>query len=394
MSFLEIMRAVFINLKANKFRVFLTSLGIIIGAFTIIMVVGIGKASEKSVADQFKKLSVESIMVMKSRDYKGSKSLTNEQALNMKTLEHVKIVALSLNSNATLSIDDVTQSANVSGISESYQSMNNLALEAGSFITDSDDKKKNRVILIGNTVATSLFGTNVKDGVGKEVKIKGRKYKVIGILKRVGDSSTFGGGTDDSAYVPYTVAQKFLAGNRSRPMITAQAKDIDSVSTAMTEIDEYIEGVMKVSGAYTTSDAGSKLTSAQDTAKTLSTLLVSIAAIVLLVGGIGIMNVLFVSVKERTKEIGILKSIGAKRKVILLEFLIESIIISIGGGVIGAVLSYAALPFIKYTSISVLPSFQGVLYGIAFATVTGIFFGYYPALQASKLKPIDALNYE
>jgi putative ABC transport system permease protein len=393
-SFIEIIRSVLLNLRANKFRVFLTSLGIIIGSFTIIMVVGIAKGSEKAVSDQFKRLSVETIIIKKGKNYKGSKELTLDKALKMTELSNVREVGAILSTATGVSFGAATENMTVSGITESYHYMSHMNIEEGEYISDKDGLKREKVVVLGNNIAATLFKEDINEAVGKQITIKGRKYRVKGILKRMGDAGTGAMSVDDGVFIPYAVAQKYIAGKKPNPTVIVQAMDINTVAPAIEEITKYIKGVTGVDEAYTVTDAGNRLTSAKETARTMSALLIAVATIVLIVGGIGIMNVLLVSVKERTREIGILKSIGARRSDILLEFLLEAIVISIGGGLIGSVLGFSAMPIMRYANLQVIASIEGILLGLLFSVITGTFFGYYPALKASKLKPIDALNHE
>lgn len=407
----ELIRTVLLSISTNKFRVFLTSLGIIIGTFTIIIVVGIGKASEIAVASQYKRLSVESITISrpKSAANSGAKSLLKDDALAMsEQLENVKSVGISASITSAVSYGATSLSIPILGTNEEYANITNLETTEGYFYTDEDGKMRNRVIVLGYNVANELFG-DAAMAIGNKVTIKSTNFEVIGVLNRIGGSggvSTQGSGgassADDMVFVPYDVSIKYLTGttgtktgSSSSANITfiALANDINSVKPAIEEIYQYI--YQKVGDAgYTVTDAGSTLTSALETTKTMSLLLISVAVIVLVVSGIGIMNVLMVSVKERTREIGILKSIGAARKVILLQFLLEATFISLLGGILGVILSLGAPYVLSFTSLSYLPSIEGILLGLGFSVSTGIFFGYYPAAKASKLKPIDALNYE
>lgn len=372
----------------------MTSLGIIIGSFTIIMVVGIAKGSEKAVSDQFKRLSVETIIIKKGKNYKGSKELTLDKALKMTELTNVREVGAILSTATGVSFGAATENMTVSGITESYHYMSHMNIEEGEYISDKDGLKREKVVVLGNNIAATLFKEDINEAVGKQITIKGRKYRVKGILKRMGDAGTGAMSVDDGVFIPYAVAQKYIAGKKPNPTVIVQAMDINTVAPAIEEITKYIKGVTGVDEAYTVTDAGNRLTSAKETARTMSALLIAVATIVLIVGGIGIMNVLLVSVKERTREIGILKSIGARRSDILLEFLLEAIVISIGGGLIGSVLGFSAMPIMRYANLQVVASIEGILLGLLFSVITGTFFGYYPALKASKLKPIDALNHE
>lgn len=194
--------------------------------------------------------------------------------------------------------------------------------------------------------------------------------------------------------VPYTVAEKYILGNATRPRITALAKDFDSVPLAIKEIETVLQKTHKGEIDFVVRDAGSRLAAAQDSAKTMTLLLTIVGTIVLVVGGIGIMNVMFVSVKERTHEIGILRAIGAEKRDILLEFLLESVIISLVGGVTGTMLGSALVPLSQYVGFEAISSAKGVNLGLFFSVITGTLFGYYPATKAANLSPLEALRYE
>ncbi|MFX3623487.1 MAG: ABC transporter permease [Ectobacillus sp.] len=412
MKLVEQLRSVMLSVAHNKFRVFLTSLGIIIGTFTIIMVVGIGNASEKAVEDQYKRLSVESITISQARGGGGggrggtstSKSLTKEDALLMpELLTNVKSVGISTRTSSEIAYGTTAETVNIQGINEAYADITNLVPITGELFTDEDGLLRNKVVVLGYNIADLLFEGDIQSAVGQKVLLKGTSYTVTGVLDRIGGSggmSTGGGmansaSADDMAFIPYDVAVKYTSGGGGGAVtFIAQANDIDSVQPAIDEIKQYIGEITGDSESYTVVDAGSTLASAQETSKTMSALLIAVAAIIMIVSGIGIMNVLMVAVKERTREIGILKSIGAARKVILMEFLLESTFISLCGGVFGVLMSVFAPWILSFTDIKYLASVKGVFIGLGFSVITGIFFGYYPAAKASKLKPIEALNYD
>ncbi|MCP8968095.1 ABC transporter permease [Ectobacillus ponti] len=416
MKLVELLRSVMLSVATNKFRVILTSLGIIIGTFTIIMVVGIGKASEQAVEDQYKRLSVESITITKVRGpgkegTSSSKTLTKQDAMKMsELLNNVKSVGISTGTSSEVANGLTTSTVSIQGINEAYAAITHLTPMSGDLFTDEDGTMRNKVVVLGYNLASLLFDGNVDTAVGSKIMVKGSPYTVTGVLSRIGGSGGISSGpgnmgstsADDMAFIPYDVALKYTTGmggtkgGRGGGMVTiiAQANDINSVKPAIEEITKYIGEVTGSSDSYSVVDAGSTLASAQQTSSTMSALLIAVAAIVMVVSGIGIMNVLMVSVKERTREIGILKSIGAARKVILLEFLFEAIFISLCGGLLGVLLSVFAPWLLSFTEISYLASLKGILLGLGFSVITGIFFGYYPAAKASKLKPIEALNHD
>ncbi|MBH0166693.1 ABC transporter permease [Fictibacillus sp. 7GRE50] len=418
MKLVEQLRSIMLSVAHNKLRVFLTSLGIIIGTFTIIMVVGIGNASEKAVEDQYKRLSVESITISKARGGTGggrgggstSKTLTKEDALQMsELLTNVSNVGISTRTSSDIAYGTTAETVNIQGINEAYASITNLTPVSGELFTDEDGLMRNKVVVLGYNMADLLFEGDVNVAIGQKVLLKGTSYTVTGVLDRIGGSggmSTGGGlanstSADDMVFIPYDVAVKYTSGSSTRGggggasvTFIAQANNIDSVKPAIDEIKQYIGEVTGDSESYTVVDAGSTLSSAQETSKTMSALLIAVAAIVMIVSGIGIMNVLMVAVKERTREIGILKSIGAARRVILMEFLLEATFISLCGGILGVLLSIFAPWILSFTDIKYLATIEGLFIGLGFSVITGMFFGYYPAAKASKLKPIEALNYD
>ncbi len=240
-----------------------------------------------------------------------------------------------------------------------------------------------------------MFEDDPSAAIGADIKVNSRQFEVIGVIEQSGKSIGFTQ-ADSSIYFPYDTADKYVAGNNANPQLQLRAESVDKTSELYDEIDDLLNIYYIDDGGheFRIRDAGSMLTTAQDTATLLSVLLTSVAAIVLIVGGIGIMNVLFVSVKERTKEIGVLKAIGAKKNTILLIFLVESVVISAIGGAVGIVIGLASTPIVSMGSIQAVATIESVILAGVFSIITGTVFGFYPALSAAKLSPIDALRYE
>ena len=395
MRLIEILKAVFTNIATNKFRVFLTALGIIVGALTIVLVVGIGKGSQASVEAQFSKLNVGTLYIQSAP---GSTSRTRLDETDLEAIrqqsQYLSDTTLSVNGKSEASSTQASWPAGVVGVLDNYLTLNNLRLAHGAFFQPEDSEDRTRAAVLGMDLAEILFPGEGEAVIGQTVQLAGRKFDIVGVMNQAGDA-TQGVNLDESVLIPYGTAIKYVTGTDAKPRITAVANDVNVVQDAIMEINDILwlqhEGD---ASAFIVKDAGSKLVAAQDSAKTMSVLLISVAAIVLLVGGIGIMNVLFVSVKERTREIGVLKALGAKRRDILLQFLFESILISTAGGGIGLLLGSLMMPLMYLLDVTVIPSVYGNVLALIFSIATGTFFGYYPAVKAASLHPIDALRQE
>jgi putative ABC transport system permease protein len=403
---LEIIKMAFDSLLAKKTRTFLSMLGIIIGVATVIAVFAVGKGAQESVNSQFRNLSANSLMITPNRmmmsgggrgAISSSKLTTADAQVILEQAENISSATGAIQGNASVSYGSVENSYSLVGVDHNYLTVSNLKIESGRGIDEEDVSDRAMVAVIGVTVAADLF-VDGGEPLASEITVGGKRLEVVGVLKKLG--SRIGMiSIDDSVIIPSTTAEKSILGTRGQVMIVATVADLDNTGVATSSIETVLRAEHKLTAAqendFGIMDAGSMVAAAQESAKTMTALLTAIAAITLLVSGIGIMNVMFVIVSERTKEIGIAKAIGGKRSDILTQFLLESVILSTIGGLIGIVIGQAAIPIISHFNlIAVDSSTTGPILGFSFSVLVGVFFGFYPAYKASRLDPVDALRSE
>lgn len=400
MKLSEIFHIVFINMLENKFRLMLTTLGIIVGTVTIILVIAIGKGGEREAAKQFSNLSADTVYV--NLDYSA---LAKNQEIGAVQKLSPDIVSKIMEESTTLkglylrasTYYDVTykqkkQSTNLVGVTQGYSEISNIAFEQGADFSAYDFENGERVAAIGSEIAEKLFGSD--EPVGSYIKIGDFRYKIVALLKRSEDGLQ-GVDTDNSIFTPYAALMKDdILDKYATTQAVGKALDITYVERAKKEIRSTLDYFMDDASAYAVSDAGTRIEAATASAKTMKLLLISVAVIVFIVGGIGIMNVMFVTVKERTKEIGILKALGAKEKDILFQFLIEAFCIGVFSGAVGVLASFFAMGAMQVTEIPVFPTIEGIVIAALFAVATSTLFGFYPAYKASLLLPVRALAEE
>ena len=321
-------------------------------------------------------------------------TLSSEDMEDLETfVPGIENATMSFSTTASVDGGELESSATytIAGVQSNYARISNLEIALGDFLTEENDSYKDKVCVLGIDVAKTVFGS-VYDAYDSTVYIDNRPYKVSGILSEMGTVAS-GISPDDAIFVPYNTGIKYLSGSGVSPTVTVIAEDVNEVETVITNVKAVLAESYP-NAEFTISDAGSKMEAASKSNDTLTMLLICMAVIVFIVGGIGIMNVLFVSVKERTNEIGILKAIGCCKRDILVEFLMEASCTSMVGAVLGVMLALGITPVLEHFGVRVELSAYGAVLSLVFGVLTGTLFGFYPAYQASNLIPVVALNHE
>ncbi len=407
MKIVDVLEETYSALTANKVRTGLTMLGIIIGIASVIAMISIGQGAQGSIQASIQSIGSNLLLVMPGAQRTpgvqvntgrgAARTLKTEDATAIaQSITGVKAVAPDLSGRYQVTAKGTNTNTSVDGVTVDYPTVRNVTIDLGSFISDQNDKSLSRVAVLGPTARDDLFGVGA-DPTGQMIRIKGMQFNVIGVTKSKGGSGF--GSQDDMIFIPLATAQKFLAGADYVSTISVQADSADIMTQMQADITGLLLTRHKITDPtaadFSVLNQSDIVATASSVTNTFTLLLAAVAGISLIVGGIGIMNMMLTTVTERTKEIGLRKAIGAKSKDINLQFLIEAIAMTFLGGIIGVALGWAVgytvttLGIIQ-TSISLM----SVLLAFGVSAVIGIIFGYYPARRASKLNPIEALRYE
>jgi putative ABC transport system permease protein len=401
-------RIAFRALSRNKMRSFLTGLGIIIGVGAVISMVSIGEGAKRGIEDRFASMGTNLLFVRPgSQNQRGvhggwgtMTTLKEEDALAIeRECPAVMYVSPSVSARAQTVYGNKNWNTSISGTGHSYPEVRNWEVESGAYFDETMVKSAAKVCVLGSDVMTNLFED--EDPIGKVVRIKKIPFKVLGVLKKRGESGGFGS-RDDMITIPYTTAMRRLQGIDYIQSIDVRAVSSETMPLAQAQIEDLLRNRHRIApGAEDDFNVGNMseiAESAAESTKMMTVLLGSIAGISLLVGGIGIMNIMLVSVTERIREIGLRMAVGARERDILFQFLTEAIVLSLMGGLIGIGFGVGASKLIKnikmFSSFKTVVSLDSVLLAFFFAAAIGIFFGFYPARKASRLDPIEALRYE
>jgi putative ABC transport system permease protein len=406
MNYSNLFRIAVRALVRNKLRAFLTMLGIIIGVASVIAMLAIGEGSKQKMRKQISSMGTNMVMVMPNMQRRGGVSLGASSSVALKYTDvialkneaaDVSLVSPEVRATGQVIYSNMNTQTTIYGVSEEYLAIRKLEVQSGRVFNSTETKGMAKVCLLGQTVVENLFGAGA-DPVGYSIRIKNLPFLIIGVLKDKGESG-MGQDQDDLILAPYTTVQRRLAAIDYINGIYASAVTEEKSTAAIAEVEEILRRTHKLKESaendFRVMSQSELLTTITSITDIMTILLGSIAGISLLVGGIGIMNIMFVSVTERTREIGLRMSIGGRGKDIMKQFLAESIILSILGGVLGVVFGYLLARLAgSLMSTQAIVKTQSVVLAFAVCFAIGVFFGWYPARKAANLNPIDALRYE
>lgn len=407
MDFLELFYESVRSLSLNKMRTALATLGIIIGTGSVIALISLGQSSQKSVENQIQSLGSNLLTVMPGAQSSGavrgaagsSQTLTYEDAkaiANSSDITLVKTVSAELSRRSQVVAGKNNTNTQVIGVTPQYAEVRKVNISSGSFITQRDVDSLGKVAVLGPTVVSDLFGEN-SDPIGQSIRIGGQSFKVVGVTSAKGGSGF--NNPDDQIFVPLTTAQKQLFGVDYISTISLEATSPDVMTDAQNQVGYFLLARHKFNDPtqadFTIMSQNDILGAASQITGTLTALLSGIAAISLIVGGIGIMNIMLVTVTERTREIGLRKALGAKKNIVITQFLIEAILLTSAGGLLGILIG-VLVSFVVSNSLG-LPftlAMPSIVLAIGVSGAIGVLFGWYPARKAANLQPIEALRYE
>jgi len=392
------------SIKKNKMRTLLTMLGIVIGVGAVIIMVAVGQGAQRGIANQINALGTNLLVVTAGASNQGGVS-QGAQAFNRLTVDDAEKLKRegTLFAGVTPVVMTRTQviaggtnwRTTINGVSTDFQTIRDWDMQSGTFFSDNDVRGMRKVAVIGNTVAQNLFPG--VDPVGSQLQIRNVPFDIVGVLATKGQNAG-GQDQDDIVVIPYTTAQARLSGSTRIFQILVSATSQQDIAAAQQEVTAIMHESHKIGAGdddFTVRNQTEIANAAQGTTKIMTWLLASIASVSLIVGGIGIMNIMLVSVTERTREIGIRMAIGARGSDVLTQFLVESIVMSVLGGAVGLVVGVGGASVLaRVTGWSTAVPIQAVALAIGFSAAVGVFFGFYPARKAAALDPIQALRYE
>ena len=389
MNIWESIRIAWNGLIGNKIRSLLTMLGVIIGVGAVITLIAVGQGVTKQVSSEIEGLGTNLIVITGMRNLGGVLESSDVELL--KKAETIAKVAPSISqSDSTVKWGTSSMEATVEGTNQDYPDVRNFHIIEGSFITEADVDKRKKVAVIGQNIVEEFF-TGVNP-IGEQITLNGQRYTVIGVMEPKGE--VMGQDLDNNVFIPISSAERLFGTTRLRT-IYVQAASSEMAQSAVTDVNNIYENKFGKPDLVRVTSQDQLLGTMDSMSATLTMMLGAIAGISLLVGGIGIMNIMLVSVTERTREIGIRKSIGARRVDILAQFLVESIILGISGGILGIIIGTIAAKAVSSSlGWATVISLWSIVLSFSFALMVGVFFGIYPALKASKLDPIVALRHE